>query len=205
MKYYSLTLFGLISWWNCIFAEAEVSPLTELQKTVTHAVEVLYGPDSLDKSSEVKRQEVRAGFEAVYDLNILIRRAIGRNWKRMSADEQTEVVELIKQLVLKAYIDGMKGKARPVIAYGELITLNDKRLEIPSTVLFDGRIVNLKYRFARMQTGWELYDLIAEEISLVSNYRQQFDEHFRRNNASSLIEKLNKLLLNEKFEPKTPF
>jgi phospholipid transport system substrate-binding protein len=205
MKHFSLILFGLISWWNFTFAETELAPLEELQKTVARAVEVLYGPDSIDKSSEVKRQEVRSEFEAAYDLNIIIRRAIGRNWKRMSVDEQAEVVELIKQLVLKAYIDGMNGKARPVIAYGKLITLSEKRIEIPSTILFDGRTLNLKYRFARMQTGWELYDLIAEEISLVSNYRQQFDEHFRRYDAVSLIEKLNKLLLNEKLEPNVSF
>ena len=137
MKFLTLILFGLTSCLNCISAETDVTPLAELQKAVAYAVEVLYAPDSADKSSAVKQQEIRAQFEAAYDLNIIIRRAIGRNWKRMSADEQAEVVELIKQLVLKAYIDGMKGKARPTISYGNPIMLNEKRIEIPSTVFLE--------------------------------------------------------------------
>ena len=60
----------------------------------------------------------------------------------------------------------------------------------------------LKYKLARMQSGWELYDLVAEEISLVSNYRQQFDDHFRRGNAAKLIEKLEELLNHEKLDHK---
>jgi phospholipid transport system substrate-binding protein len=66
----------------------------------------------------------------------------------------------------------------------------------------DGRTIRLKYKLARMQSGWELYDLVAEDISLVSNYRQQFDEHFRRGTTAELIEKLLELLKHEKLDSK---
>ena len=180
---------------------ATVDPLAELQGSVEVAINALFGEDSELKSIETKRNEVLAAFESNYDMNIIIRRAIGRNWLRLSADEKKRISELIRQVVLKAYIDGMQGKTRPEISYQEPVMRGESRLEISSIVKLEDRTLNLKYKLARMQSGWELYDLVAEEISLVSNYRQQFDNHFRRGTASELIEKLEELLKHEKLDP----
>ena len=165
------------------------------------AINALFGEDSELKSIETKRNEVLAAFESNYDMNIIIRRAIGRNWLRLSANEQKRISELIRQVVLKAYIDGMQGKSRPEIAYQAPVKRGESRLEITSVVKLEDRTLTLKYKLARMQSGWELYDLVAEEISLVSNYRQQFDNHFRRGTAAELIEKLEGLLKHEKLDP----
>jgi phospholipid transport system substrate-binding protein len=177
-------------------------PVAELKGSVAVALNALFGEGSEAKSIEEKRAEVLAAFEANYNMEIMIRRAIGRNWLRLESDEKERILELIKQVVLKAYIDGMQGKSRPEISYEAAIKVGEMRLVIPSTVTLEERTVNLKYKLVRMQSGWELYDLIAEEISLVSNYRQQFDDHFRRGNAAGLIEKLEGLLQHEKLDPK---
>ena len=50
------------------------------------------------------------------------------------------------------------------------------------------------YRLGRLQSGWQIYDIVGEDISMVSNYRQQFDDHFRKGNGQQLIEKLEDLL-----------
>lgn len=193
-------LVGLIILFGSAMASAD--PVEELKGSVAEAVEVLFGESSEAKSVELKRDEVRAAFEKNYNMDIIIRRAIGRNWRRLTEEEQTRVLELIKAVVLKAYIDGMEGKARPEISYGAAVQQGEHRLEIPSVVTLEDRKVSLKYKLARMESGWELYDLVAEEISLVSNYRQQFDDHFRRGNAAELIEKLEGLLNHEKLDHK---
>ena len=59
------------------------------------------------------------------------------------------------------------------------------------------------YRFGRLKTGWQIYDIVAEDISIVSNYRQQFDDHFRKQNGAQLIEKLEKLLKQEGLDAST--
>ncbi|NCG08419.1 MAG: hypothetical protein GWO81_02425 [Verrucomicrobia bacterium] len=181
---------------------ANPDPVAELKDSVGVAVEALFGEGSETKSVEEKRAAVRAAFRENYNMDIIIRRAIGRNWRRLTEDEQVQILELIKEVVLKAYIDGMQGKSRPEITYREAVKNGENRLEIPSVVKMEDRTVHLKYKLARMQSGWELYDLVAEEISLVSNYRQQFDEHFRRGTAAELIEKLQTLLKHEKLDHK---
>ena len=199
---YKAILAGLTILLGSSVASASADPVEELKGSVTEAVEVLYGEGSEAKSVELKRDEVRAAFEKNYNMDIFIRRAIGSNWRRLTEEEQTRGLELIKAVVLKAYIDGMEGRARPEIRYEAAVQLGEHRLEIPSVVVMEDRTVSLKYKLARMQSGWELYDLVAEEISLVANYRQQFDEHFRRGTAAKLIEKLEGLLNHEKLDHK---
>lgn len=186
-----------------VSVQANSEPVAELQRTVAASVEVLFGAGSDGRSMEAKHEAIKAGFEKNYNMDIIIRRAIGRNWRRLSVDEQARMLELVKAVVLKAYIDGMQGKSRPEISYGTVIENGGNRLEIPSTVKIGDYTLQVKYKLALMQSGWELYDLVAEGISLVSNYRQQFDQHFRQGDAAELIEKLEALLKYDKLDLKT--
>ncbi|CAI8300365.1 MAG: Uncharacterised protein [Opitutia bacterium UBA7350] len=186
-----------------ISAQASLEPVAELQSTVTASVEALFGEGSETQSIEAKRDAVKTAFEKNYNMDIIIRRAIGRNWRRLSSEEQAQILMLVKEVVLKAFIDGMVGKSRPEISYDTAVEKGGKRLEIPSTIKIGDLSLEVKYKLALMQSGWELYDLVAEGISLVLNYRQQFDQHFRQGSASELIEKLEALLKHEKLELET--
>jgi phospholipid transport system substrate-binding protein len=165
-----------------------------LRNTVNATLDVLYHEDSTEVD---KRAKVREVIEERYDMSVITRRAIGSNWKRMNNDEQGRVIDLIKQLIVKSYINALKGKARPAVSFEAAIYVSEKRLEIPSTVVLDNQTVHVLYRLGRLQSGWEIYDIVAENISVVSNYRQQFDDHFRKGTGAELIYKLEQLLLKE--------
>jgi ABC-type transporter MlaC component len=118
----------------------------------------------------------------------------------MAPDEQSRVLELIKRLAIKAYVQGMQGSQRPEVFLGKLVMLSDKRAEVDSTVRLDGKTYAVLYRLGRMPSGWQIYDIVAENISMVSNYRQQIDDHFRRKDGESLIARLEELLEKEKID-----
>ena len=172
---------------------AEEVERQRLQGTIDATIDVLYGAANI--SLDEKQGKVREILEKNYDLDVMIRRAIGRNWRLMSESEQVRVLELVRQLVLKAYIKALEGKDRPVVNLGEEILISDKRMEIESTVLLGGQNFYILYRLGRMRSGWQIYDIVAESsISVVSNYRQQFDDHFRKGSGSELITRLEELL-----------
>ncbi len=184
-----------------LFATAAISSVQaaspevdRLEATVNQALDAVYSAEAVDLSKAEKCDRVRAILEANYDLNVIIRRAIGRNWRNFNASQQETVLELVKQLVVKAYVDNMNGQARPEISFSDAMALSDKRMEIQSTVKTGERSVSVLYRLGLMQSGWEIYDVVGEGISVVSNYRQQIDDHFRRGNAADLIAKLEDLL-----------
>ncbi|MFQ3225886.1 MAG: phospholipid transport system substrate-binding protein [Lentimonas sp.] len=171
------------------------SEAEKLEHTMGAALDLLYLDDYKEYTYAQKQSAVQVLLEQNYDLTVIIRRALARNWGLMSAEEQMRVTDLIKELIVKAYVEGMAGFGRPSIACGEIIEITSKRIEIPVVISFpDGDVFNVLYRLGRLQTGWQLYDIVGEDISMVSNYRQQFDDHFRKGNGQQLIEKLEELL-----------
>jgi phospholipid transport system substrate-binding protein len=203
MKYFSALVFLIFTLAGQSALGAE-QPFDRLSGTVDAALNVLYADSSGQLSVAQKQAKVRSVLEEHYDLTILIRRSMGRNWKLLKLEEQARVSDLIKQLIVKSYVEGLNGKERPAVSYGEVIQVSDKRLEVPSTIVLGDKTFNLLYRLGRLKSGWQIYDIVAEDISVVSNYRQQFDDHFRKANGAQLIEKLEELLnqeeLNESIE-----
>ena len=174
----------------CSVLTAEEGQREKLQSTIDAALDVIYSDCCSELTVEDKQAIVRERIEANYDLDVIIRRAIGRNWQLMKTSEQETVLELVKKLVLKAYVDGLEGKSRPEVTLGDVTTISDTRIEIISTINLDGKTYFVLYRLGRMASGWQIYDIVAENISVVSNYRQQIDDHFRKGNAAELIARL---------------
>lgn len=177
-----------------VYAQQE-NEVAKLESATEDALDVLYKEQYSGFSYEEKVAAVRAIMERDYDLMVLIRRTMGRNWKLLSPSEQAEVKELITQLIIKGFIEGLQGLERPVVTYGEQIMITEKRFELPTIITFsDGKAFNIVYRFGRLRTGWQIYDILAEGVSVVSNYRQQFDDHFRKGTGAELVDKLKELL-----------
>jgi len=187
----------------CVFglsAHSQVEEVIKLESVTSDALEILYSTDHTDLTNQEKENAVREILERNYDLIVIIRRTMGRNWKLLSSSEQSEVEDLITKLIVKAFVEGFQGMERPIIKYGAPVTITDKRFEVPSVITFpDGRVFNLVYRFGLLKTGFQVYDIVAEGVSVVSNYRQQFDDHFRKGTSTELIERLKQLLEKENF------
>lgn len=182
---------------------AAESPREQLQATIDAALDVIYSNSSKTLSEDEKRDKVRAIVEANYDFDVIIRRAIGRNWRLMGEGEQARVLELVKRLVIKAYVKGMEGKVRPEITLGDVVRISDKRMEIQSSVDLDGKTYYVVYRLGRMASGWQIYDIVAENVSVVSNYREQIDDHFRRGSGAELVTRLEELLAKNEIDEDT--
>ena len=188
---------------HALAASASQPQVARLQAATAQVLGAIYADEAQSLSNEEKQAKVRTALEQEYDLSVMIRRAIGRNWRRLDSSQQERVLELTKQLVVKAYVDNMNGRERPEVSFGEAIQISDKRMEIPSTVTSDGTSVSVLYRLGRMRSGWQIYDVVAENISVVANYRQQIDDHFRKGSADELVTRLEELLNKEKITDET--
>ena len=183
---------------------AQADESAKLATTMEATLDIMYLDAYKDYTSAQRQDAIRVIVEGKYDLEVLIRRAMARNWTLLTADEQMQVRNLIDQLIVKSFVEGMVGKGRPILDCGAVIEVSSKRIEVPVVISFpSGKTFNVLYRFGLLKTGWEIYDIVAEDISIVSNYRQQFDDHFRKENGARLIEKLEKLLEQEELDAKT--
>lgn len=199
------TLLALVFLSTVTFSFGASPHVEKLEGTVVAALDVVYGDCCKQLSLDEKQVQIRQVIESNYDLDVLIRRAIGRNWAKLKESEQGQVTDLVKQLVVKAYVKGLDGKSRPVVTFGDVVEVTDKRVEIASQIVLDNKLYNVLYRMGRMESGWQIYDIVAEDISVVSNYRQQFDDHFREGNGAGLIAKLKELLAKEDLDEEIKF
>ena len=182
---------------------AQEAQKEKLQGMIDAAVDVIYSDTNTTLSAYEKQAQVRDKLESSYDLDVMIRYAIGKNWRRMNEQEQLEVLELVKQLVIKAYVMGLDGKDRPSITLGELTEIGKARIEIESTMVLDTKTYYILYRLRQMKSGWQIYDIVAENVSVSSNYRGQIDDHFRKGSGADLIARLKDLLAKDEINEDT--
>lgn len=166
-------------------------PAIQIKETSENVLEILYS------DSKNIEEEILAYLSDNYNLDIIIRRTLGRNWNKINSEHQQRVVALIKRLVLRAYIDGMRGKRKPDIQYSDTRFISTKRAEVPTSIYLSDKPIALTYRVGLVSGQWEIFDIVVENISIVLTYRNQFDVFFTKNTSDALIEKLETLLTNE--------
>ena len=197
-----MKIFRLFFWVLAFFLAnhlwATNDPSIKIKETSECVLEILYS-----ESQDIEK-EILAYLSKNYDLNIIIRRTLGRNWNKIDSAHQNKVVELIKRLVLRAYIDGMHGKMKPEIKYSKTRYLSKKRAEVPTFVYLSDKPLALTYRVGLVSDQWEIFDIVVENISIVLTYRNQFDAFFDNNTSEALIKKLETLLTNENLGKSLP-
>ena len=94
-------------------------------------------------------------------------------------------------MVLQSYTLELQDGPRPELTFYEPKVITSSKIVIESIVLLNESKINISYRLANIKDrGWQVYDVLVEGISIVSNYRKQFDEHFLKKSASELIDLL---------------
>ena len=203
MKFFSFKAYLVLGLLLVASVSAQEAQKEKLQGMIDATLDVIYSETYASLSANEKQLKVREKLESSYDLDVMIRYALGKNWRRMNEQEQLEVLELVKQLVLKAYVTGLEGKDRPTVTLGELTEIGKARIEIESTMVLDAKTYYILYRLRQMDSGWQIYDIVAENVSMSSNYRGQIDDHFRKGSAADLITRLKDLLAKDQINEDT--
>jgi phospholipid transport system substrate-binding protein len=172
------------------------APKNALEATILELLEVLHADDS-NLSYTAKREQIIEILNEDFSFNIIIQQALGRNWKKLDDKQKEQVTLLVTDLVIRTYTRELNNGPKPTMKFGKAkaLTESKSKIEIASKVSLNGTEVNLSYRLANIKDrGWQVYDVLVEGVSMVSNYRKQFDEHFQRKSAADLIDLLkNKL------------
>ena len=182
----NLTIFMLIPYQG--FA---ATPKETVEVGVNKVLKTLDDPNFKAKSREVKIDEVGNIIGEVFDYKELSRRTLGKNWKKLSAEQQTEFVDLFRQLLQGVYADRLLAYSDQKVVFDKEIMLKKGRAEVQSyIVMADGKRTPLFYRLTDKSGQWKVYDLIIEGVSLVKNYRTQFRDILASGSPDKLIQVL---------------
>lgn len=120
------------------------------------------------------------------------RLAVGPGWRKFTPEQRTRTTKLFTDLVINTYTRRMTGDARPAIDYLPGTELGKGKVELPSTITYQGSNYSVIYRLTEdtHTNTWRIYDVIIEGVSMVANYRGQFSALYNRGGADEIIKSL---------------
>jgi phospholipid transport system substrate-binding protein len=165
------------------------APTDQLKRHVDEVIGVL--DDASTKSQPAKRRAaVRKVAEDIFDYPETARRALGPHWSARTPEEQREFVAIFADLLDHAYLSKIDVYQGEKVQYtGETVD-GDQATVKTTLVIPKGTSIPIDYRMHRVNDRWRVYDVVIEGVSLVANYRTQFNRIVRSESYQALVQKL---------------
>jgi phospholipid transport system substrate-binding protein len=175
----------------CGSASAWASVTDEVKQTVDQVVSIVSDSNLKKPQNESKRRAaLKKAISRIFDYGEMAKRSLGVHWKGRSSSEQKEFVSLFATLLENSYAGKIESYENEKILYEKEIIDGDYA-EVKSRVVTAKRDeYSLDYRFLKEGSRWMVYDVVIEGVSLVSNYRSQFNKIILNQGYGVLVKKL---------------
>lgn len=167
------------------------APTEQIRMSVDKVQAILKNPQlkSAAKTKE-RRDQLRQVVSSRFDFAEMGRRSLGGQWRRLTPKEQEEFVRLFTDLLERAYIDRIEAYSDEKFAYVRE-NLDKNYAEVGSRILTSkGEEFSLNYKVYLANGEWRVYDVVVENISLVNNYRSQFNRIITNSSYEELIRRM---------------
>jgi phospholipid transport system substrate-binding protein len=167
-------------------------PLDTVQQSVNKGLEVLRDPKlRAESAKEAKKEKLRLIYNNLFDDVEMGRRTLSRNWNSFSTAQRQEFVKLFRQVLEKAYVDRILDYRDEKIVFDKEEMVSETQAEVHTRVLTSAnKEIPISYRTIKKDGAWRVYDVVIENVSLVLNYRTQFNDILAKNNPEHLLETL---------------
>ena len=169
---------------------ADSQALRDLKIHIASVQQVLVDPKLADPQKRLQRRRFAVTIlHQLFDFQEMSRRALGANARRYS-DRLAEFTPLFVGLLEQAYIGKLEENGDAKIQYLKEI-VDGQDIEVDTkTRLKDGSEYSVNYKLTFTPAGWRAYDVVVEEVSLVNNYRAQFDRFLSKKSFDELLQAL---------------
>ena len=170
-----LIIIGLAAIFHATAANAGV-PTEQVRSTVDQVIAILQDSSLKPENKQKERREqLRRVIFARFDFAEMARRSLGPEWRRRTAAEQQEFINIFTDLLQDNYIGTIESYSGDKVAYNR--ELQDQGgAEVQTTLTTKGEAAySINYRLRLVGNDWKVYDVVIENISVVNNYRSQFN------------------------------
>ena len=184
----SLLIFAVLMMvCGCKLANAG-EPTDAIRSAVNQGVEILKNAklDTQKQRAQVIDQ-LRQIVYPLFDFNEMAMRSLGANWRRLNSQQQKEFVSTFTALLEKTYADQIDlYNGQQVVYTGE--SVDGHYAQVDSRIIDkNSQTYSVAYRLHKVDGRWRIYDVVAENISLVNNYRSQFNRVIARSSFEELL------------------
>lgn len=166
------------------------APTEVVRTTLSEVFRILEDPKLKDPAKLIPRRRLlEEVIAARFDYAEMSKRALASHWVPLSNDQRAEFVGLFKAFLSDRYAGKIEGYS------GEQVEYLSERLEGQyaevRTKLVSSKVeIPMDYRLIKKAGRWYAYDIIADGVSLVKNYRSQFNKIIRSDSYEELVARL---------------
>ena len=166
-------------------------PTEQLRTHVDRVIKVLEDPELKREGRQVERRAaIRRLANEIFDFTETTRRSLGQHWQARTPAEREHFVRLYADLLERSYIGKIElYSGERIVFVGDTIE-RDQATVRTRLVTKAGTEIPVDYRMHRVGERWLSYDVAIEGVSMVANYRAQFNKIIQASGFSSLVSKL---------------
>jgi phospholipid transport system substrate-binding protein len=163
----------------------------EVKRTVEEVIKIVTDKELKKPANEEKRRkELKAAIGRIFDYREMAKRSMAVHWKTLTPAQQNDFTGLFATLLENSY-------AGKIESYNQEKVVYDKELVEGNYAQVNSRIItpkrdeySLDYRLLKEGNKWMVYDVVIEGVSLVSNYRTQFNKIINEQGYNELVKKM---------------
>jgi len=179
-----------------VFADG---PTVQIKSTVEQVIQILTNPQLQGEGKkQERRKRLREAIFVRFDFQQMAQRTLGAHWQRRTPEEQAEFIRVFGDLLEQTYVDKIESYNNEKFIYTNE-RIDGLYAEVGSKMRNSkGEEFSINYKLHRAGEDWRVYDLVVENVSLVNNYRSQFNRILTNSTYDELISKIKAKLFDKR-------
>ena len=188
----ALILYGISALVLSSVSFAQAGATAQVKGTIDKVLEILRDPalKAPDKA-EVRRKKLKEVIYPRFDFLEMAKRSLGMHWRNRTPKEREEFVSLFADLLERSYYKTLESYTDEEILYTKEQVEDKFGLVVTKIVSQKENIdIPIEYKLLRQDAQWLVYDVVIEGVSMVSNYRSQFNRIIETSSYAELVKRM---------------
>lgn len=166
-------------------------PTDQVQQTTDKILSIVSDPILKAASkAEERRKRIRSAVDERFDWEEMARRSLARHWAQRTDEEKKEFLRLFREVLEQTYLDKVEGYSGEKVQY-ERETIDGDYAVVQVKIITKKNVdIPVEYRLKKKGNDWLVYDISIEGVSLVNNYRTQFNSILSGASYGELVKRL---------------
>jgi phospholipid transport system substrate-binding protein len=174
-------------------AQAQEAPDVLVKRVAEDVLQTIRSDKDLQAGNQAKvKQLIESKLAPNFDFTRMTSLAMGKNWRSATPEQQKVLTDEFRTLLVRTYSGALSNYRDNTMDYAPLrMNPGDTDVIVRTSVRRAGQApVQIDYSMAKTPDGWKAYDVIVAGVSLVTNYRDEFNDAIKRSGVDGLIKML---------------
>jgi phospholipid transport system substrate-binding protein len=188
-------LYRKVFFFALIFATATPAwagvPTEKIKETTEKILSIVTDPELKGpEKAEERRALIREAVDERFNWREMSQRALARHWRKLNEEQKQNFVTLFGKLLERTYLDRVEDYSGEQVTYVNEVVDGEYALVEVKILTTQGTEIPAQYKLRKKGEDWLVYDIAIEGVSLVNNYRVQFNDIITKSSYEDLVKKL---------------